>query len=300
MWRLAIAIAMVLAGCARPSMPARPLTSPPRAPEGVVHRAGLFRSADGLDLFEQCWRPADRRAQAVVVVVHGIKDHSGRYHHLAVRLVRAGYAVCGFDHRGHGRSAGPRFAISSFDAVLGDMDRYLAIVRRRYPDTPVFLLGHSMGAVLVPLYVIDRQPALAGVILSATALRPRIHPIEIAALKLAATLFPNAPLLAAPGDTFSPDPEVVADMGRDPLIYHGRGTGQMALELAAGIRRVWAHATAIKLPILILHGTGDKAVNPRGSVELHARIGSRDKTLRLYPHAGHDLAHDPHRAAVEA
>jgi alpha-beta hydrolase superfamily lysophospholipase len=263
----------------------------------VTRTSSVFES-DGAQLFEQCWQPADSSPTAAMVIVHGIKDHSSRYHDLAVELVAAGYAVCGFDHRGHGRSSGPRFAIHSFAQVMDDIDRYLAMVRERFAGAPIALFGHSMGAAMVPLYAIDRQPQLAGIILSATALRPHIHPFEIAGLRLTAGLFPNAPLLDAPDEDFSPDPAVVQDMRDDPFIHHGRGTGRMGVELVSAVERVWAHADEIALPILIMHGTADKATNPRGSVELHARVSSPDKTLALIPDAGHDLAHDPKRADV--
>lgn len=290
--------ALAVAGCARPFAPARPVTGPLAEPPGVTRSAGFFRSADGVELFEQCWRPAARRPRAVVVLVHGIKDHSGRYHELATALVGAGFAACGFDHRGHGRSAGPRFAIHSFARVLGDIDGYLALTRRRFAGAPLILYGHSMGGVLVPLYVIERQPAIAGIIVGSAALRLHLHPLEIAGLRVVASLLPNLPLLDAPTEDYSPDPAVVRGMREDPLIDQGRGTGGMALELAGAIERVWARAAAIGVPALILHGTADRATDPRGSVELHQRIGSRDRTLRLYPGAGHDLVHDPVRETL--
>ena len=297
---LQIAIAaLAFTACARPHLPARPVSGPLPAAPGVARSAGILRAADGVELFEQCWRPADRRPDAVVVLVHGIKDHSARYDELASALVAAGFAACGFDHRGHGRSAGPRFAIHSFARVLDDMDRYLAVTRARFPGAPIVLFGHSMGGVLAPLHVIERRPQVAGLILSASAVRPHIHPLEIAGLRLVATLLPHAPLLDAPTGSFSPDPAVLEAMRRDPLIDQGRGTGRMGLELASGIERVWARAREIRMPILLLHGTSDRATDPRGSAELHDRVGSADRALALYPGAGHDLAHDPRRAEVQ-
>jgi len=291
-------VLFVVGACARPSLPARLLAHPPPAAAGVVRTVGSFRGATGTVLFEQCWRPRAGKPRAVLTVVHGIKDHSGRYNAMATHLVRAGIAVCGFDHRGHGRSAGPRFDIHSFANVTTDIHRYLVIVRKRFPGLPVFLFGHSMGGVLVPLYVLVHRPALAGVVLSAPAVRPVIHPYQIAALLAVARVLPNAPLVDTPNDTFSPDPEVVAAMGRDPFIYQGKGTGRTGVELVNGIHRVWADAHSFVLPLLLLHGTADHAVRPQGSVELLARVGSRDKTLHLYPGAGHDLAHDPQRQKV--
>ncbi len=289
---------VVLGACARPNVAARPLAVPPAAAAGIVHTTGSFHGSDGAVLFEQCWKPAERPPSSVVVLVHGIKDHSSRYGELAEALVRAGHAACGFDHRGHGRSSGPRFDLYPFSADLGDMDRYLEIVRGRFPGAQLFLFGHSMGGVLVPLYVVERQPALAGIILSAPAVHPPLHPFAIAGLLVASAVAPNAPLLDAPDETFSPDPTVVRGMRDDPLIPHGKGTGRMAAELARGIERVWAGVTTIRAPILILSGTVDRAVDPHGSIELRRRVGSKDATLHMYRGAGHDLTHDPQKAAI--
>lgn len=290
-----------LTACARPNVAARPPVegATPQAPAGVVHAGGTFESGGGAVLYEQCWIPAGRSPRSVVIVVHGIKDHSSRYEHLAVQLARAGHAVCGFDHRGHGRSSGPRFDLHSFAAALGDIDRYLAMVGERFPGAPVFLFGHSLGGVIVLLYVIERQPEIAGVVLSAPAVHPPIHPFGVAGLLLAADLAPHAPLLDAPDASFSPDPAVVEGMRRDPLIPRGRGTGRMGAELARGIHRVWSRVTTVRAPILILSGTADRAVDPHGSVELRRRVGSPDATLRMYRGAGHDLVHDPLRRAIE-
>ncbi len=296
--RAASLVLLVVGACARPNVAARPLPQPPPAPAGIVHTTGTFDGSGGAVLFEQCWKPADRAPSSVVVLVHGIKDHSSRYEQLAEALVRAGHAACGFDHRGHGRSSGPRFDLYPFSADLGDMDRYLATVRQRFPGAPLFLFGHSMGGVLVPLYVIERQPQLAGIVLSAPAVHPPLHPFAIAGLMVAATLAPNAPLLDAPDDTFSPDPAVVKGMHDDPLIPRGKGTGRMAAELARGIERVWAGVATIRAPILILSGTADRAVDPHGSIELRRRVGSTDATLHMYRAAGHDLAHDPQKDAI--
>ena len=301
--RRLVALALVsfaLVGCGRPFQPARPLQEPPPASPGVERSVGQFHSADGVTLFEQCWRPESAEPRSVVVVVHGIKDHSSRYHAFAERMVRRGHAVCGFDHRGHGRSSGRRFAIASFDAVVGDIAKYLDIVRARYGDPPVFMFGHSMGGLLISLALAEDRIAPAGAIVSSAALRPHIHPFEIASLGFIARLVPDAPLLPAPNDTLSNDPEGVADLGRDPLVYQGKGTGEMALELIGAIRRVWNRADQLEAPLLLLHGIADASIHPWGTAELHRRAASADKTLHLYRDAGHDLLRDPLRDRVIA
>jgi predicted alpha/beta-fold hydrolase len=135
----------------------------------MMHAETHFSAADGLSLYEQCWLP-DGPAQAVVVMVHGVNEHSGRYARLASDLNRQGYAVYMMDLRGHGRSDGARVMVRSFDDYLADVELLLQRVAEREAGKPIFLLGHSMGGAIVALLSIERPPEVRGVILSSPAL----------------------------------------------------------------------------------------------------------------------------------
>src|SRR4051794_38704045 len=112
--------------------------------------------AGGSTLHTRQWEP-DGPVRAVIGLVHGLGEHSGRYGHVAARLTDAGYAVCAFDLRGHGASGGRR-GDTRFEAAFADIDRLLADAADRYPERPLFLYGHSLGGLLVIAYTMARRP----------------------------------------------------------------------------------------------------------------------------------------------
>ena len=138
----------------------------------MPHDEGHFRTPDGLSLYEQCWLPAGE-STAVVLLVHGFTEHSGRYAQVAGELNRQGYAVYAMDLRGHGKSEGDRVFVRTFDDYLADLDQFLGRVRQREPDKPLFLFGHSMGGTIVGLYAARRQPRVNGVVLQCAGRRGR-------------------------------------------------------------------------------------------------------------------------------
>src|SRR5512136_2894141 len=134
-----------------------------------------IKTRDGLRLLGLQWKPAGK-ARGVVCLVHGIGEHVGRYAHVAAAMNDAGYAMLGFDQRGHGRSEGPRGFTPSFDTFLDDLDVQLDEARRRHPGQPVFLYGQSMGGNLVLYYSLRRKPSLAGVVASSPQIRLAFTP----------------------------------------------------------------------------------------------------------------------------
>ena len=112
-----------------------------------------FKGAEGVELFSACWRPLGE-PRAVVVLVHGIGEHSGRYPALVTRLTAAGFAVCAFDHRGHGKSPGRRGHIGSWVEYREDVRAFLAVTAKQFAGRPMFLYGHSLGALIVTEFII--------------------------------------------------------------------------------------------------------------------------------------------------
>jgi len=265
----------------------------------VVPAELSLTSADGLRLVGSAWAPAVE-PRGVVVVVHGLKDHAQRYHGLAAALTQDGWAVEGFDLRGHARSEGPRAWVRRFDDLLGDLDRVFALVRERHPGLPIVLFGHSMGGALATRYVETRAPSLRGLVLSGAALRPppTVSRATIAVTKLIGALAPHAAVFASPNPDFSRDPAVVADMDRDPLIYQRPAAARTAVELLRTMDRIHADAGRLSVPLLALHGTADRLTNPTGSEALVETAGSSDKTYRPFPGLYHDLLHEPERDDV--
>ena len=176
-----VLLAVAAAGCTSP-----PYT-PPRAPQAsaqippeVVYQKGHFVGGGGLKLFEQSWRP-DKTPRAVVVLVHGLKDHSSRYRDLGIHLAYRGVAVYAFDLRGHGYSEGVRDHIDSLDNAVTDLDALVTLVRDRQPGKPIYLLGQGFGASLAAVYAArkaDPKSPVAGLVLSAPPLRGEVKRSE--------------------------------------------------------------------------------------------------------------------------
>jgi acylglycerol lipase len=291
---LAATLTATLAACAAPSRGLR-LDDPPRAPvpEDIDREELTFAGTGDLQLYAQRWRPRTGEVRGVLVIHHGLADHSARYAGFAEKLVRAGYAVWALDMRGHGRSAGPRVTFDRIDELVGDLDRFVALVRTREPGRPLFLFGHSLGGLVTALYAIERQPDVAGVVLSAPGIAFELPAFGAGAVRFTTALAPNAPLLTVVHKDFSADPAVVADMERDPLIEAPKGPARSSRSAVDGVARVWAHPERLVAPLLALHGTSDKVTAPIGSRELIARAGGSDRTLRLYDGLNHDLLHEP-------
>ncbi|MFE8603551.1 alpha/beta hydrolase [Archangium violaceum] len=284
-----------LVGCASlPNVPARDGGAQTSATQG--HE--LLEGARGTHLFQQWWRPEGQPPRAVVVVVHGLKDHGSRYEELARRLVAKNFAVYAMDLRGHAHSEGPRVDVGTFDDYIEDLGAVLERVREREPGLPVFLFGHSMGGMIVTRYTLEHSAQLAGLITHAPALKVDAPGIQVASVKFISALSPNAGLFQPNLDDYSRDPQVVSATKADPLIYQSAAPVHTASELLRAIERTDARMEDITLPVLILHGTADKLTSAEGSKELYRRARSTDKTLKLYPGLFHDLVHEPEKETV--
>jgi alpha-beta hydrolase superfamily lysophospholipase len=254
-----------------------------------------FTGTGGVELYRQAWLP-DSDPRAVVVIAHGAGEHSGRYEHVADRLVREGYAVHALDHRGHGRSGGPRALIDRLDNAVADLDQLIVLAGDGHP---VFLLGHSMGGTIALRYALAHQERLTGLILSGpvAALEAASPPMRIAARALSA-LAPRLPLIAVDASLVSRDPEVVRAYETDPLVHHGKLPARTVAELAAAVESFPDAVGAITVPTLIMYGTDDKLVPPSGSVMLGERIGAADKTVKAYDGLHHEILNEPEQQQV--
>jgi acylglycerol lipase len=295
------ACSFALAACGgTPSpMPARTAGVAEPAVAGVRHTTGTFEGVRDLTLFEQSWRP-DAPPRGVVVLVHGLKDHSARYAGFANELAQRGYAVYAFDLRGHGRSAGERVYIDSFEDYLGDLDVFMNRVRWKEPHRPLFLFGHSMGGAIVTLYTIKEKPALAGLVMTGPAFETDVSAIKIAGTKAIASLSPRAAVFQLDPEQFSHDPAVVRAARADPLIFQEAAPARTARELLGAMDTIGQRMAEVSVPLLILHGGADTVTLPQGSRDLDARAVSTDKTLKIYPGLYHDLLREPEHAQVQA
>ena len=262
--------------------------------------SAFFDSSGGRHIFEQWWRPDDGQPRGVVAICHGFAEHSGRYSAVAEYLNERGYAVESLDLRGHGRSDGVRVHVHSFNEYLNDLHRFLNNVRQRNPGLPVVLFGHSMGGGIAALYVITRQPGLAGIVLSGPAIGSdfiKLSRSRRVALKLMAVA-PRLRLPSLPATAISRDPEVVRVYEEDPLVFRRGATVAHTLAGVRALGRVALDMEDFELPLLIVHGTADLLVPIAGSEELHRRAQSSDKTLKLYEGLYHEVLNEPERLDV--
>lgn len=266
----------------------------------VAHEESTFEGQGGLRLLSQSWRPVGEEPRAVLIVVHGLRDHSSRYAELAEHLVGQGFAVHAFDLRGHGRSEGVRVHIDSFDEYVTDLERFVAGVRQREPGRPVFLLGHSMGGAIVTTYVLERKPDIRGMVLSAPALKPgaKVSGALITTTRALGGVLPHLKVLDLDPKEFSRDAAVVRENETDPLVFQKPGPARTASRLLTAFRALSERMEEVTVPMLVLHGTADTVTDPEGSKALVKRARSTDKTLKLYEGLFHDLLHEPEKARV--
>jgi alpha-beta hydrolase superfamily lysophospholipase len=266
----------------------------------TVAEEQTFTGADGVELYSSCWRPRGE-ARAVIALVHGVGEHAGRYSTLVTHLTAAGFAVCGFDHRGHGRSPGRRGHIGSWAEYREDVRAFLARTGKQFPDRPMFLYGHSLGALIVAEFVIAYPGSeVAGLIVSGIPLQPTgvAKPHLVALARVLSRVWPTLTVsLGVDGKKLSRDKEVVRDYDEDPLVHHV-GSMRWGAETLAAIDRVRSGAAAIRLPTLILHGGDDKVNSVEGSKELFEKISSADKKLLIYAGGAHEPHNDIDRDKV--
>ncbi len=254
---------------------------------------------DGVDLHVRRWSSAGP-AKALAIIVHGIVEHSGRYAGMAGELSQAGVSVWAPDARGHGRSSGSRVWVDRFDRYAEDLSVVVAEAQVAHPDIPLFLFGHSMGAMIVLRTASLLETMPAGTILSAPpiSVADGLFPWLQNLAAFGSRWFPRLRLARMGGARLSRDPEVVADFRADPLVFHGRiptRTGAEVLRIGEEVRQ---QACQLTLPLLLLQGTGDAVVSAPATEEFYEAVGSDDKTLRLYPGLYHDLPREPEKEEI--
>ena len=234
----------------------------------MVHwREGRIPTADGLSLYYQSWQPAQPRA--VVVLVHGLAEHSGRYEAVARSLTQSGLAVYAPDQRGHGKSPGRRVHVRSFDEYRTDIRTALTHARAEHPGLPPLLLGHSQGGLVAATLALREPEGLDGLVLSSPffgfAPRSRPGPLLALAARILATLAPRTlfPSNVDPS-LLSRDATVGAAYAADPLVSHAVSAGWFR---AANAALAEAHelAPALRVPTLLLYAGADALVDPEAT-----------------------------------
>ncbi|MCI4333078.1 MAG: lysophospholipase [Thermoplasmata archaeon] len=242
----------------------------------------------------RAWR-TDSPPNTEFVLVHGLKDHSGRYDELAHELLSRGTSVTAFDLRGHGRSGGDRAWVRRFPEFGTDLDAELALVHANSPAARTVLFGHSLGGAIALRYALDHPGRLTGLVLSAPALQaPDGTPVGAAGIvRLLSVLAPRARVFRPNIPGFSRVPAVLEAMAADPLIDPRPVPARTAAELLRTIGTIFRDAGQLTVPVLIVQGTADRVTHPNGAGTLLERVGSTSRRLRSVPGAFHDLWHEP-------
>jgi acylglycerol lipase len=262
-------------------------------------RGETITSTQGVEVFVRSW-PPERPPRAVLVACHGFNAHGGHFAWAAEQFLSAGLAVVAFDFRGRGRSEGVRFYVEDIEDYVDDLASTIALVRARYPRLPLFLLGHSAGAVVAATYLLENQAGIAGFICESIAFQVPAPGFALAAIKRLSRFVPRLPVLTLKNEAFSRNPRAVAALNTDVLTAHER---QPAITVAALVRaneRLRGQFASITLPLLLMHGTADRLTVFRGSQLLYNAAGATDKTLRLYEGHYHDLLNDVGKEQVVA
>jgi acylglycerol lipase len=271
----------------------------PESARGVHHHVeGHLLGAGGVSLYWQGWLP-NLTPGAVVALAHGGLEHSGRYAHVGRRFADAGLATYAIDFRGHGRSGGRRGQIEGMSLLVDDLRRLIRLCGERHPGTAVFLVAHSLGAMVALEYVTSTDGDLAGLVLSGTGIDVSgIPKFQARMARALSAVAPNLGLMTLGSDGVSRDPAVVRGYDEDPLVFRGRVPVRTAAELLLSAARVTPRLGSVRLPLLVMHGGADVLATPAGARLVHDRAGSVDKTLTIYGGLYHEIFNEPEREAV--
>ena len=262
--------------------------------------SGLERqltTEDGISLSVTDWPPAAGAPLAgSILLMHGLGEHAGRYAHVIRFFNRCGLLVRSYDHRGHGRSSGPRGDVPDDSALLRDARLVLDDLCRQqqlsYPElansTPL-LFGHSMGGLFAARFAVAGMAPLRGLILSSPGLALRLNPVQLGLLKLMSIL---APGVAVPNgldvNHLSHDPAVAKAYGDDPLVHNKISARLLNSMLHAG-QFALSQAHALAIPTLLVIGGDDRIIDPAGSRRFFAALPPAIATMHDYEGMYHEI-----------
>ncbi|MBI9083012.1 MAG: lysophospholipase [Desulfobacterales bacterium] len=264
-------------------------------------RSQKFIADDGTPIFYQRRLPLSSPPRAIILLVHGLGEHSNRYTYLFQRLVAEGYAFYAPDHRGFGRSGGPRGHVRRFDRYVRDLKQLKGVIDEDFPATPKVIYGHSMGGLITLSYAMAHPADFATLVAASPGLAnpPRAGRLLLAALRVISLIHPTYSLDGR-GDHagLSRDPAEV-QRAMDDALCHGRITARWVTEFLKAQRRARRRPERLTTPsVLIIQGTGDTKVIPRVSRDFFKRLEIEDKTYRSYPGFYHELHNDLYREQV--
>ena len=263
------------------------------------HKEGYFKIGQEQSIYYQNWLPSTP-PRAILLIVHGLNEHCGRYEKMAAYFTGKGYGVYGMDLVGHGKSSGTRSFAKDFPALIDPILSYLDMIKESHPGTPVFLIGHSMGGLIGAYFLIDHNQELSGAVLSGSLVMvpEYVSDFTIQIGKVISKILPKVRLIGIDKSGLSKDPEVVKAYINDPLVYNGKSTARISSVINDGINYVADHGSKITLPLLLLHGGDDRICDPSWSTYLHNLISSPQKKLIIYDDLYHEVYNEPEQETV--
>lgn len=270
--------------------------------ESIRRRETQVALSDRGERYRRIWLPPEPRR--ALILVHGYAEHAGRYDEMAMYFAERGFAVHAFDQVGHGRTSGPRGHVDRFSRLSEEVARFVDLVELDHPGLPMTLLGHSMGGLVVAESLLTHHPAVDRVVLSGALLALEAdfrQRMSLALARLLSAIVPGLGLATGLDPSgLSRDPEVVRRYVDDPYVED-----RMSARFAAGMNRalasVSASASAIEVPMMILHGGQDPIAPARGSQAFHAGLRSdvaERSRLEIYPELRHEIFNEPEREAI--
>lgn len=251
---------------------------------------GKIKSFDGTELFYV--KDTVDNPKAVIVIVHGLCEHLGRYNYFTKKLNEFGYSVYRFDNRGHGRSSGERGYIDNFEYFFDDADKIVDMALQENKKVPVFMFGHSMGGFITAGYGMKYRDKVSGQIHSGAAV------LEISTMTADLkkdNFFEKHPRIMAPNSLsslISRDQSIVKAYDDDPLVLK-----EMTLKLLGefnvkGSDWILKNVKNYEYPCFIIHGGNDQIVSNEAATWLYSNISSTDKELKIYPECFHEILNE--------
>ena len=261
------------------------------------HQTGYLRQPDAR-IFYQSWTP--ETMNNVMVIAHGLGEHSGRYQNVVEYFCPKGYGIYALDFRGHGQSSGTRGHVNSFEDYASDL---ASLVRKAVQETekekPI-LVGHSLGGLISVIFLLGHQEMVSSAVLSSPGLRTKEPPPKIKAAlgKMLARILPSLTMSNEIDSThISRDSKVVEAYQKDPLV-HDQVSTKFFVEYLRASDRAFREAATLNLPFLLLQAGEDLLVNPEASREFFEKVDSPAKKMQVYENLYHEIFNEPEKKQV--
>jgi alpha-beta hydrolase superfamily lysophospholipase len=284
----------------------RPVDNSPvlRYARNMTQRTEFFLKTEnsGEQLYLQCWKQDDWPSDAIIIVTHGVSEHSECHHLMAESLSNQRFQVYAWDLPGHGKSYGQRGFIHSFNEFITCLDRVITEVKKQNSnDVPIYLFGHSLGGLITVSYILQYPDApFKAVLLSSPALGVKL---QVPFLKDRAARILNvvAPHITIPHEIhyedLSRDRAVVASYSKDTL-RHKKFSAPLYLGILDAMAEAQSRAHHIHIPLFIQAAGADRVVDPVATQEFFSKVGSSNKQLKIYEKSYHEIFNDLGREEV--